>query len=92
MDADTGEATVLLEARAAMLNVMEDGICFLDLSDGTINRCSFDGRVRERVSGNRAQDFNIAGGWIFYHNEEDGGRLWCVRFDGANDHSVSSGR
>lgn len=92
MDADTGEATVLLEARASMLNVMEDGICFLDLSDGTINRCSFDGRVRERVSGNRAQDFNIAGGWILYHNEEDGGRLWCVRFDGANDHPVSSGR
>lgn len=92
VDADTGEVAALLEVRASMLNVAEDGICFLDLSDGTINRCSRDGRIRERVSGNRARDFNVAGGWIFYHNEEDGGRLWCVRLDGANDHPVPSGR
>jgi len=92
IDLDTGEAVVLLEVRASTLNATEDGICFLDLSDGMIYRCSFDGRIRERISGNRARDFNIAGGWVFYHNEEDGGRLWCVRLDGANDHPVSSGR
>ena len=88
---DTGETTVLLEVRASMLAAAGGGICFLDASDGTIYRCSLDGRIRERISGNRARDFNIAGNWVFYHNEEDAGRLWCVRLDGANDHPVTSG-
>lgn len=92
VDGDTGEATALLEVQASMLNAAEGSVYFLDLSDGTINRCSLDGRIRERISGNRARDFNVAGGWVFYHNEEDGGRLWCVRLDGANDHPVPSGR
>ena len=92
VDGDTGEATALFEVQASMLNAAEGSVYFLDLSDGTINRCSLDGRIRERISGNRARDFNVAGGWVFYHNEEDGGRLWCVRLDGANDQPVPSGR
>lgn len=84
----TAGTKTLLEVEATMLNITEDSLFFLDLSDKTISRCSFDGRVREKISRNRAEDFNIAGGWIFYHNEEDGGRLWCVRQDGSNDHPL----
>lgn len=91
LNGESDEAEMLLEAEAAMLHVSEDGICFLDMSDNRIYRCTFDGRIRERISANPAQDYNLAGGWIFYHNLEDGGRLWCVRLDGANDHP-SSGR
>ena len=25
---------------------------------------------------------------IYYHNKDDGGSLWSVRLDGANDHPV----
>ena len=64
------------------------GIFFLDRTGESIVRCSFDGRIRERITGNRVKDFNIAGSWIFYHNENDGGSLWSVRLDGANDHPV----
>ena len=92
IDPRTGEAEELLEVRAEMVNVTEDGIYYLDRTEGIIMRCAFDGRIRERVSGNRARDFNIAGGWIFYHNEDDGGRLWSVRPDGTNDHPVAAGR
>jgi predicted Ser/Thr protein kinase len=88
IDSVTGEAGMLLEVDAALLNVFDSGIYYLDLADRTINRCSFDGRTREKISKNRADDYNIAGDWIFYHNGADGGRLWCVRLDGSNDHPV----
>lgn len=92
LNAETGETELLLEAQASILHVSEDVICFLDMSDSRIYRCSMDGRIRERISANPAQDYNLAGDWVFYHNQEDGGRLWCVRLDGANDHPSSSGR
>ncbi len=88
IDTRTGAVTELLEVQALMLNVTEDGIFFLDRTGESIIRCSFDGRIRERITGNRVKDFNIAGSWIFYHNEDDGGSLWSVRLDGANDHPV----
>ncbi|MBR0092237.1 MAG: protein kinase [Lachnospiraceae bacterium] len=91
VNGDTGQTQLLIEARADLLQRTKDSICYLDLSDNRIYRCSVDGRIRERVSANRAQDYNLAGGWIFYHNEDDSGRLWCVRLDGSNDHP-SSGR
>ena len=75
-----------------MLYATEEGIYYLDRAEETIFRSAFDGRIRKKVVGNRVEDFNMAGGWIFYHNKDDGGRLWCVRLDGANDHPVQSGR
>lgn len=85
---ENGKKEVLAEENARMLNIVEDGIYFIDDFDGSINLRSFDGRIRKQISKNRAMDFNIAGGWIFYHNEADGGRLWCVRLDGSNNHPV----
>ena len=91
LNADTGETTLLIETQADFLQRTGESICFLDLSDNKIYRCSVDGRIGERISANRAADSNLVGGWVFYHNEEDGGRLWCVRLDGSNDHP-SAGR
>ena len=85
-------AITLSEARASLLNISEEGIFFLDKSEGVIKRLSFDGRIQERISGNIASDFNIAGGWIFYHNKGDGDMLWCVRIDGSNDHPLPNWR
>lgn len=92
MNKEGGESETLLEVDTEMLNATEDGICFLDMSNKMIYRCSFDGRIRERISGNQAGDFNIAGDWVFYHNERDNGSLWCVRLDGSNDHPLSAAR
>ena len=92
IDGDTGETTTILEAQIKMLYATEEGIYYLDRAEETIFRSAFDGRIRKKVVGNRVEDFNMAGGWIFYHNKDDGGRLWCVRLDGANDHPVQSGR
>ncbi len=85
-------AITLSEARASLLNISEEGIFFLDKSESVIKRLSFDGRIQERISGNIASDFNIAGGWIFYHNKGDGDMLWCVRIDGSNDHPLPNWR
>lgn len=92
IDADTGETEALTEISADMLISAGNCICFLDKSDSRIWRCSPDGRIRQRISANRARDSNLAGGWVLYHNEDDGGRLWCVRLDGSNDHPMQSGR
>lgn len=92
LDVRTGETDLFLETKADLLHVSEEELCFLDLSDSRIYRCSADGRIRQRLSDHPAQDFNIAGEWVFYHNQEDNGLLWCVRLDGSNDHPLSDGR
>ncbi|MBO4697559.1 MAG: protein kinase [Lachnospiraceae bacterium] len=67
------------------------GIVLLDGFDEMIWLCNPKGTIRTRITRNRAADFNIAGEWIFYHNKDDNGRLWSVRYDGADDHRVQYG-
>jgi len=88
---DLKDIQTLAEVNTAMINVDGNGIFFLDEVDKTLNIISFDGRIRKQISKNRASDFNISGNWIFYHNEADANRVWCVRTDGANDHPVYAG-
>lgn len=64
------------------------GIVMLDGYDALIWMSDPEGNIRHRVTRNRAKDFNLAGEWIFYHNLDDEGRLWCVRSDGADDHRI----
>ncbi|MDR0841686.1 MAG: protein kinase [Christensenellaceae bacterium] len=92
IDGGTGAAETLAEVNAVTLNASGRGIYFIDTFDRTINLWSLDGSIRIKISKNRATDFNIAAGWIYYHNEADGGRLWRVRWDGTNDHPIQTGR
>ena len=87
-----GKAETLAEVNATAINATAKGLYFIDTFDHTINVCSLDGSLRMKVSKNRAKDFNIAGDWIFYHNEADDDKLWCVRLDGTNDHAAQVGR
>ena len=64
------------------------GIVMLDRFDSLIWTGNPEGTIRTRVTRNRADDFNLTGEWIFYHNLDDDGTLWCVRRDGADDHRV----
>ena len=64
------------------------GIVLLDGEDSLIWLCDPEGTIRTRVTRNRAEDFNLAGDWVFYHNRDDDGNLWCVRRDGADDHRI----
>ena len=64
------------------------GIVMLDRYDALIWTGNPEGTIRSRITRNRAVDFNLAGEWIFYHNLDDDGSLWCVRRDGADDHRV----
>ena len=64
------------------------GIVMLDKYDSLIWNGDPEGTIRNRVTRNRARDFNLAGEWIFYHNLDDQDNLWCVRRDGADDHRV----
>jgi len=64
------------------------GIVMIDPDDSLIWMIDPEGNIRNRVTKNRALDFNISEEWIFYHNADDQGNLWCVRFDGADDHRI----
>ena len=65
------------------------GIVMVDGYDGMLWLSNPKGNMRTRVTKNKTKDFNIAGEWIFYHNLDDGGNLWSVRYDGADDHKVT---
>ncbi len=92
VDANTGNTTFIAELSASMINVTGRGIYYIDRFEETIHLCSLDGQYRSKITSSRAIDFNIAGEWIFYHNDDDGGRLWCVRLDGTNDHQLQKKR
>jgi len=49
---------------------------------------SADGRTRYTVVSSRTDSFSLAGQWIFYKNEDDGGSLWQVRTSGAGNVKV----
>lgn len=66
------------------------GIVLVDGYDEMLWLSNPKGNMRTRVTKNRTKDFNIAGEWIFYHNLDDGGNLWSVRYDGADDHKVTN--
>ena len=64
------------------------GIVLIDRYDSLIWTGDPEGAIRNRLTRNRAGDFNLAGDWIFYHNLDDEGSLWCVRRNGADDHRI----
>ena len=88
----SGEEQSIAEESAGLLNVTGRGIYFIDTIDGTINFCTLDGRLKSVISTNAASDFNLAGDLIFYHNQGDGNKLWCVGADGTDDHPVRARR
>ena len=64
------------------------GVVLLDGYDSMLWMGTPEGNMLCRITQNRANDFNLAGEWIFYHNLDDESRLWCVRYDGADDHRI----
>lgn len=88
IELSSGTEERIAEANAEMLNVTSRGIYFIDAIDGTINFCTLDGKLKKLISNNTATDFNLAGDLIFYHNQGDENKLWCVRVDGTDDHPV----
>ena len=64
------------------------GSVMLDRQDSLLWMCTPQGQIRNRITRNKASDFNLAGDWVFYHNLDDEGKLWCVRYDGADDHRI----
>lgn len=92
IDGNTGALELIAEVDATSLNVVENGIYFIDTFDKTVNLISPDGKIRKKITKNKVIDFNIAGDWIFYHDDEKESGLWCVRVDGTNDHLIQSRR
>ena len=85
------EEYLISEISARQIAVCGRGIYYIDSLDGSIYLSMPDGRIRERISDSRARNINMAGDLIFYHNEDDNGQLWCVNYDGTNDHRVETG-
>ncbi|RRD96419.1 DUF5050 domain-containing protein [Clostridiales bacterium COT073_COT-073] len=88
----SGRSKVLAEINADLINVTNSGIYYIDCFDGSLNVSSPDGKMKTKISTNQATDFNIAGDRIFYHNQQDNNKLWCVRLDGTDDHPVQARR
>lgn len=88
IDLKDGDTRMISEVDARGIIVTKKGIYYIDASNNTINYLSTDGKIKTRISSNRASDFNIAGDWIFYHNREDSDKLWCIRIDGTDEHHI----
>lgn len=67
------------------VNVTGSGLFYVSGEARTLEWLSRDGSMSYRIVPTRTGAFNIAGRWIFYFNEEDGGSLWRVRMDGSDN-------
>lgn len=85
MDLDGSNMSRLSHIPAYYVNVTEGGIFFVAGNNKTLEWMSFDGKIAYKILSTRTGPFNIAGRWIFYKNEEDGGQLWRVRIDGSDN-------
>lgn len=87
-DLNGGNPEYLTTLPASFPNVAAGGIYYISDNRRTLEWMSLDGGMRYTVVPTRTATFNIAGHWIFYNNEEDGGRLWKTRISGADSSRV----
>lgn len=88
MDLDGSNMNRLSHIPTYYVNVTEGGIFFVAGNNRTLEWMSFDGKITYKILSTRTGPFNIAGRWIFYKNEEDGGKLWRVRIDGSDNERI----
>ncbi len=89
MDLNGGNPEKLTAAPAYFPNVSDSGVFFISGSGRTLEWMSSDGRTRFTVVPTPTSTFQVAGKWILYQNEDDGGRLWKVRVGGADSERIS---
>lgn len=85
MDLNGGNPEILTSQPAYFPNASESGVFYISGSGRTLEWMSGDGRTRLTVVSSRTASFQLAGQWILYQNEDDGGRLWRVRVSGADN-------
>lgn len=69
-------------------NVSNGGIFYISGQGRTLEWMSLDGKTRYTVVTAKTGSFNVAGQWIFYRNDDDGGRLWRVHIGGSDNARV----
>ena len=84
MELNGGSPEILTGLPASSPNASDGGIFYIAGSGRTLEWMSLDGRTRFTVVSTPTSSFQVAGKWIFYQNEDDGGRLWKVRVSGAD--------
>ena len=89
MNLNGGNPENILSGSAYEPNVSDGGIFYVSGQRRTLEWMSLDGRVRYTVVPTGTGSFNVAGQWIFYKNEDDGGSLWRVRIGGSDNVRIS---
>ena len=88
MDLNGGNPERVISHTVYDPNVSDGGIYYISGKGRTLEWMSLDGKTRFTVVTARTGAFNVAGQWIFYRNEDDGGRLWRVHIGGAENTRV----
>ena len=89
MDLNGGNPEKLTALPAYFPNVSDGGVFYISGSGRTLEWMSSDGKTRFTVVPTRTSAFQVAGKWILYQNEDDGGRFWKVRVGGADSERIS---
>lgn len=89
MDLNGGNPEILSALPAYSPNVSDGGIFYISGNGKTLEWMSLDGRRRYTVVPTSIDSFNVAGQWILYRSEEDGGTLWRVRISGTDNARIA---
>ncbi|MBR0092238.1 MAG: DUF5050 domain-containing protein [Lachnospiraceae bacterium] len=89
MDLNGGNPERVISHTVCDPNVSDGGIYYISGQGRTLEWMSLDGKTRFTVVTTKTGAFNVAGQWIFYQNDDDGGRLWRVHIGGTNNTRVT---
>ena len=84
MDLNGGNPELLTTLPASSPNACDGGVFYISGRGRRLEWLSSDGGIRYTVIPTRTASFQVAGQWVFYENEDDGGRLWRARISGAD--------
>ena len=88
MDLNGGNPESILSRAVYDPNASNGGLYYISGQGRTLEWMSLDDKTRYTVVTARTDTFNVAGQWIFYRNEDDGGRLWRVHIGGSDNARV----
>lgn len=84
-DGETGETSVLYDSRIGFMSVSGEDIIFVDFDDGSsVLKMRSDKTGIQKITNDKADSLMVSGDMLYYYNENDSNKLYCISKDGKD--------
>lgn len=87
-DVNGGEREIIYNESVDYITIDNEWLYYINAdgeSEPNIYRMSLDGvgKNPERINDDESYSLNVSGGWVYYANDDDGGKIYRIRTDGT---------